>query len=75
MTLARKLLIALESSSDPIVAIGTLLVALAAMPTALPGIWGGGCAVAGGRGPEPDWSFAHDLPTIELQLLTRRRSQ
>ena len=77
MTLARKLLVALGVLLlIPVVAIVTLLVAsgYADGPSRL---FGGGELVSGElvTGPEPDWSFAHDLPTIELQLLNPPRSR
>ncbi|MCH8254190.1 MAG: hypothetical protein IID06_02485 [Gemmatimonadetes bacterium] len=39
-------------------------------------VFGGGPLVAGElvTGPEPDWSFARDVRTIELQLLDPPRS-
>jgi hypothetical protein len=77
MTLARKLLIVLGVLLlVPIVAVGTLLVAsgYSERPSA---VFGGGELVSGElvTGPEPDWSFVRDLPTIELQLLTPPRSR
>jgi hypothetical protein len=77
MTLARKLLIALGVVLlVPIVAIGTLLVAsgYSEKPSQ---VFGGGKLVNGElvTGPEPDWGFARDLPTIELQLLDPPRSR
>ena len=77
MTLTRKLLIALGVLLlIPIVAIGTLLVASGYADGASP-VFGGGELASGElvRGPEPDWSFVHDLPTIELQLLNPPRSR
>lgn len=77
MTLARKLLVALGVLLlIPIVAIGTLLVASGYTDGASPA-FGGGALVSGElvTGPEPDWSFARDLPTIELQLLNPPRSR
>lgn len=77
MTLARKLLIALGVLLlIPIVAIGTLLVASGYADEPSP-LFGGGELITGElvAGPEPDWSFARDLPTIELQLLNPPRSR
>lgn len=60
----------------PIVAIGTLLVTSGNSdgPSA---VFGGGPLVAGElvSSPEPDWSFARDVGTIELQLLDPPRSR
>ncbi len=60
----------------PAVAIGTLLVSgrNSDGPSA---VFGGGPLVAGElvTGPEPDWSFARDVGTIELQLLDPPRSR
>jgi len=60
----------------PVVAIGTLLVTsgFADGPSA---VFGGGPLVSGElvTGPEPDWSFARDIATIELQLLDPPRSR
>ncbi len=77
MTLARKLLMALGVLLlIPIVAIGTLLVTsgYSDSPSRL---FGGGELVSGElvTGREPDWSFARDLPTMELQLLDPPRSR
>jgi hypothetical protein len=77
MTLARKLLIALGVLVlVPIVAIGTLLVASGYSDGASPA-FGGGELVSGElvTGGEPDWSFARDVPTIELQLVNPLRSR
>lgn len=40
-------------------------------------LFSGGALVAGDMyaGPEPDWSFVRDIPTIELQLLDPPRSR
>jgi hypothetical protein len=40
-------------------------------------VFGGGELVSGElvTGPEPDWRFARDVPTIELQLLNPARSR
>lgn len=60
----------------PVVAIGALMVTSGTSdgPSA---VFGGGPLVAGElvTGPEPDWSFAHDIGTIELQLLDPPRSR
>jgi hypothetical protein len=77
MTIARKLLIALGVLLlIPAVAIVTLLVAsgYADEPSR---VFGGGELVSGElvTGPEPDWSFVRDVPTIELQLLNPPRSR
>ena len=60
----------------PVVAIGTLVVTsgYADGPSA---VFGGGPLVAGElvTGPEPDWSFARDIGTIELQLLDPPQSR
>ncbi len=60
----------------PVVAFGTLTVSSRNSdgPSAL---FGGGPLVAGElvTGPEPDWSFARDIGTIELQLLDPPRSR
>jgi hypothetical protein len=77
MTLGRKLLIALGVVLlVPVVAIGTLIIASGYADHASP-VFGGGELVSGElvTGPEPDWRFAHDLPTIELQLLNPPRSR
>ena len=53
----------------PVVAFGTLAISARTSdgPSA---VFGGGPLVAGElvTGPEPDWSFARDIGTIELQL-------
>ncbi len=77
MTFKKKLLIALGVLLlIPVVAIGTLLVASGYTDGASP-LFGGGELVSGElvTGPEPDWTFVHDLPTIELQLLDPPRSR
>ncbi len=60
----------------PVVAIATLAVTSGGSdgPSAF---FGGGPLVAGElvTGPEPDWSFARDIGTIELQLLDPPRSR
>ncbi len=60
----------------PVVAIGTLAVTSGSSdgPSAF---FGGGELIAGElvTGPEPDWSFARDIGTIELQLLDPPRSR
>ena len=54
----------------PVVAVGTLAVS-ARFSDGPSGPFSGGPLVAGElvMGPEPDWSFARDIPDIELQLL------
>src|SRR5262245_59242026 len=77
MSLARKLLVALGVLLlVPLVAIGTLLIVSGYSDGASP-LFGGGELVSGElvTGSEPDWSFVHDLPTIELQLLDPPRSR
>jgi hypothetical protein len=77
MTLTRKLLIALGVLLlIPIVAIGTLLVTSGYRDGASL-LFGGGELVSGElvTGSEPDWTFARDVPTIELQLLSPARSR
>lgn len=60
----------------PVVAVGTLAITSGGSdgPSAF---FGGGELVAGElvTGPEPDWSFARDIATIELQLLDPPRSR
>jgi hypothetical protein len=60
----------------PVVAIGTLAITSGSSdgPSAF---FGGGALIAGElvTGPEPDWSFARDIGTIELQLLDPPRSR
>ena len=60
----------------PFVAIGALMVTSSNSdgPSA---VFGGGPLVAGelATGSEPDWSFARDIGTIELQLLDPPRSR
>lgn len=77
MTAGRKLLTAVGVLLlIPLVAIGTLLVTSGYSD-------GGGVLFGGGKlvsgelvtGPEPDWSFAREVPTIELQLLEPPRSR
>ena len=60
----------------PIVAVGALLITSGLSDDASP-VFGGGPLVAGElvTGPEPDWSFVRDIPTIELQLLDPPRSR
>ena len=77
MTLAKKLLVALGVLLlIPLVAVGTLLVTSGYSDGASV-VFGGGELVSGElvTGPEPDWSFAHNLPAIELQLLNPPRSR
>ena len=77
MTFKKKLLVAVGVLLlVPVVAIGTLLVASGYADGASP-LFGGGELASGElvRGAEPDWSVAHDLPTIELQLLDPPRSR
>ena len=77
MTLARTLLMAVGVLVlIPIVAIGTLIVA-SGYSDGPSRLFGGGEFVSGElvTGSEPDWSFVHDLPTIELQLLDPPRSR
>ncbi len=60
----------------PVVALLTL--AISARSSDGPSVvFSGGPLVAGElvTGPEPDWSFAHDVGTIELQLLDPPRSR
>ena len=60
----------------PVVALGTL--AVSARNSDGPSVvFSGGPLVAGElvTGPEPDWSFARDVRTIELQLLDPPRSR
>ena len=60
----------------PIVALGALLVTSGSSDG--PGaVFGGGPLVSGElvTGPEPDWSFAHDVREIELALLDPPRSR
>ena len=60
----------------PVVAIATLALTSGGSdgPSAF---FGGGPLVAGElvTGPEPDWSFARDIATVELQLLDPARSR
>ena len=77
MTLAKKLLVALGVLLlIPIVAVGTLLATSGYSGRA--SVVFGGVELVGGElvtGPEPDWSFARNLPTLELQLLNPLRSR
>ena len=77
MKIARRLLVVVGVLVlIPIVAIGTLLITSGGSDG--PGaVFGGGPLLAGElvTGPEPDWSFARDIPTIELQLLEPPRSR
>ena len=59
-----------------VVAIGALVLSARTSDGPL-GVFAGGPLVAGElvTGPEPDWSFAHDISTIELQLLDPPRSR
>ncbi len=77
MTIARKLFTVIGVLLlIPVVAIVALALTsgYADGPSAL---FGGGPLVAGDlvTGPEPDWSFARDIGTIELQLLDPPRSR
>ncbi len=60
----------------PVVALGALMVS-ARFSDGPSAVFSGGPLVAGElvTGPEPDWSFAHDVGTIELQLLDPPRSR
>ena len=60
----------------PIVAVGASLFTSGLSDGASP-VFGGGPLVASElvTGPEPDWSFVRDIPTIELQLLDPPRSR
>lgn len=60
----------------PVVAVGTLL-ATSGFSDGPSAVFGGGPLVAGElvTGPEPDWSFLRDTPTIELQLIEPPRSR
>ena len=60
----------------PVVGLGALAVA-ARFSDGPSVVFSGGPLVAGElvTGPEPDWSFAHDVGTIELQLLDPPRSR
>jgi hypothetical protein len=59
-----------------VVAIGAVLVAARFHDGPL-GIIAGGALVKGElvTGPEPDWAFAHDIKTVEFQLLSPARSR
>jgi hypothetical protein len=59
-----------------VVAIGAVLVAARFHDGPL-GIIAGGALVKGElvTGPEPDWTFAHDINTVEFQLLSPERSR
>jgi hypothetical protein len=77
MNIARKLFLAIGVLVLVlIVAVGTLVLSgrNSDGPSA---VFGGGPLVAGElvTGPEPDWSFARDIGTIELQLLDPPRSR
>ena len=77
MTIARRLLAVLGVLLlIPVVAIGALAVTSGYLdgPSV---VFGGGPLMAGElvTGPEPDWSFARDIGTIELQLLDPPRSR
>ena len=76
-TLVRKILVVVGVLIlIPVVVFGTLAVSARASdgPSA---VFSGGPLVAGElvTGPEPDWSFARDVGTIELQLLDPPRSR
>ena len=60
----------------PVIAIGTLAVTSGSSDGPSP-LFGGGPLIAGELvgGSEPDWSFSHDIGTIELQLLDPPRSR
>ena len=60
----------------PVVALGALMVS-ARFSDGPSAVFSGGPLVAGElvTGPEPDWSFARDVGTIELQLLDPPRSR
>ncbi len=77
LTMVRKVLVVIGVLIlIPVVAIGALAVTSGSSdgPSAF---FGGGPLVAGElvTGPEPDWSFARDVGTIELQLLDPPRSR
>jgi hypothetical protein len=77
MTAGRKLLTAVGVLLlIPLVAIATLLVT-SGYSDGAGVLFGGGKLVSGEliTGPEPDWSFAREVPTIELQLLEPPRSR
>ena len=59
-----------------VVAIGAVFIAARFHDGPL-GIIAGGPLVKGElvTGPEPDWTFAHDIPTVEFQLLSPARSR
>lgn len=77
MTLARKILVTVGVLVlIPLVAVGTLLAASGYADP--PSRYFGGGALAYGEmhtGPEPDWTFVRDMPTIELQLVNPERSR
>jgi hypothetical protein len=60
----------------PVVVLGTLLVT-SGFSDGPSLVFGGGPLEAGElvTGPEPDWGFVRDIPTIELQLLDPPRSR
>lgn len=77
MTVKRRLLMVLGLLLlVPVVAIGTLLIASGYSDSPSP-LFGGGELSSGELvgGPEPDWRFVRDIPTIELQLLSPARSR
>ena len=77
MKIVRKLLLVLGVLVlIPIVALGTLVVS-ARGSDGPQGVFAGGPLVAGElvTGTEPDWSFVHEIFTIELQLLEPPRSR
>ncbi len=77
MKIVRKLLVVLGVLIlIPVVALATLTVS-ARSSDGPSGVFAGGPLVAGElvTGPEPDWSFARDIETIELQLLEPPRSR
>ena len=59
-----------------VVAVGAVFVAARFHDGPL-GMIAGGPLVRGElvTGPEPDWSFVHDVPTVEFQLLSPARSR
>jgi hypothetical protein len=77
MKIVRKLLIVVGVLLlIPFVAFATLAVS-ARSSDGPSGVFAGGALVAGDlvTGAEPDWSFVHDIGTIELQLLEPPRSR
>lgn len=77
MTLTKKILVAVGVLVlIPLVAVGTLL-AVSGYNDPPSRFFGGGALKQGElyTGSEPDWTFVHDLPTIELQLVNPERSR